>query len=239
MKKRNLASSGLAFLTGTAVLFLACARCDASALLQYQMGQLGPQTQDAINTAAGGDLTAGSGMFQFNYTSTLTLNGSIVPVLTLAPINGSTTLSLALANQSWFRFNLTVGSSVTDLDLTSLTLNAARGGAGIPRGYGVLVTTPTTSNEQVQGATDLTTARPNSVLQNIDLSGFTSLQNLTAGQVVTFEIPVYSPLSTSTLIFDDITVNGNVTLVPEPATASMLGLGTLAMLGFYRRRTTR
>ena len=239
MKQLNLASPCLALLTGAAVLFLATAHCDAATLLQYQMGTNSAQIQDPINTAAGSILTPGIGMSLFNTNSTLTLNGSVVPTMALAPINGSTTLSLALANQSWFTFNLTVGSSVTDLDLTSLTLNAARGGAGTPRGYGVLVTTPTTSNEQVQGATDLTTARPNSVLQNIDLSGFTSLQNLTAGQVVTFEIPVYSPLSTSTLIFDDITVNGNVTLVPEPTTASLLGLGTLAMLGFYRRRITR
>lgn len=124
-----------------------------------------------------------------------------------------------------------------DLDLTSLTFNAARGGAGTPRGYGLLVTTPTTLNEPLQGATDLTTARPNSVLQSIDLSGIGSLQNLVAGQVVTFEIPIYSPVSTSTLILDDLTVNGNVTVVPEPTIISLAGLGACALMVFLRRRT--
>jgi hypothetical protein len=237
MKTLHLANLNVLFLTAVAVAAIAIMRCDGATVLQYQMGQLGPQVQDPINGAAGGDLTAASGMSLFNYTSTLTLNGSVVPVLALAPINDSTNLTTALANQSWFTFNLTVGSGVGDLDLTSLTFNAARGGAGTPRGYGLLVTTPTTSNESVQGATDLTTARPNSVLQSIDLSGIGSLQNLVSGQVVTFEIPIYSPASSSTVIFDDLTVNGNLTVVPEPAVISLAALGAGALMVLLRRRT--
>jgi hypothetical protein len=240
MKLSNLAKLRRSLLTGVAVRFLACTHGHAATLLQYQMGTNSAQIQDAINTAAGGVLTPGIGMSLFNTNAlTQTLNGSVAPTLALAPINGSTTFALAVANQSWFTFNLTVGSGVADLDLTSLTFNSGRGGAGTPRGFGVFVTTPTTTDEAVQGATDLTTARPANIVQNIDLSLFTSLQNLTAGQVVSFKIPVYSLTSTSTLIFDDITVNGNLTLVPEPAAAGLIGLGAVVLLGFRRRQFAR
>jgi hypothetical protein len=202
-------------------------------ILQYQLGTNVAQIQNATNTAAGGILTPGLGMSLFNTNSTLTLNGSTVPVLAFAPVNDSTNLSTALANNAWFTFTLTVGSSVTDLDVTNLTFNAARGGAGTPRGYGVYVTTPTTTDELVRGATDLTTARPNSVLQIIDLSSVASLQNLIAGQLVTFKIPVYSPTNTSTLIFDDITVKGNVSPTPTPSNPPYVGAGQL----FFRVAT--
>lgn len=112
MKTVYLANLNVALLTGIAVVGVAIAPCNGATVLQYQMGQPGPQVQDAVNGAAGGDLTAASGISLFNYTSTLTLNGSVVPVLTLGPINDSTNLSTALANQSWFTFNLTVGSGV-------------------------------------------------------------------------------------------------------------------------------
>ena len=190
-------------------------------LLQYQMGQSAPQVQDATNTAAGGALTPGSGLNQFTTNSTLSftnLAGSTVPVLSLAPMDGCTNFVAALASNSWFTFTLTVGSGVTSLDITNLTFNAAKGGSsGGARGYGVYVTTPTTTNELVRGATDLATIRPTSAWQVVDLAGFASLQNLTAGQVVTFKIPTYTPSSGSTLILDDVTVNGVSTFGTIPS----------------------
>jgi hypothetical protein len=178
-------------------------------LVQYQMGQFGPQIQDATNTLAGGNLTNGSGLNLFNPNSTIAYTSS--PSLAITFSIASTNLSAALANQAWFTFALTVGSSVADLDLTSLTLNAARGGTGTPRGYAIFVTTPTTTDQQVQGATELTTQRFDwGPLQKIDLSSVASLQNLTASQAVTFKIPVYSPTTSSSLDFDSITLNGKV-----------------------------
>jgi len=203
-------------------------------ILQYQMGTNTAQIQNAITTAAGGILTPASGLASFNTNSTLTLNGSAIPVLSFAPINGCTNLSDAVASNAWFTFTFTVGSGVTDLDVTNLTFNAAKGGsAGTARGYGVYVTTPTTTDELVQDTTDLSTARPNSVLQIINLAGFASLQNLTAGQIATFKIPVYAPTSTSTLIFDDITLSGNVAPPPVPANPPYVGASQL----FFRVST--
>jgi hypothetical protein len=125
-------------------------------------------------------------------------------------VNLGADLGTAVANQAWITFTLTVGTNVTDLDLSSLTFDAARGGAGTPRGYGVYVTTPTTTDELVQGATDVTTVRPTWSPQTISLSGFPSLQNLTSGQVVTFKIPFYSNAAGNSLEFDNFTVRGTV-----------------------------
>lgn len=179
-------------------------------LLQYQMGQAGPQLQDAVT---GSDLTPGVGLSQFDlnfnqYNSSPALLANFVATTADVPA--------ALANNSWFSFELTVGTNVTDLDLTSLSFNAARGGTSTPRGYGVFVNTPTTTNQPVQGATLVNTVRPNWEPHFVNLTGVGSLQNLSAGQVVRFTLPLYSPSPISSLEFDDMTIRGVVTPRPVP-----------------------
>jgi len=121
---------------------------------------------------------------------------------------------------AWFMFTLT-NKTATALALTNMSFNVAKGGSSTGRGYGVLVTTPTTVDEEVRGSTEVPTVRPNWTAQTIDLSGFASLQNIAIGQTVTFKIAIYTPASTSSLEFDDITVSGNVSPgVPNPLTGA-------------------
>jgi hypothetical protein len=190
-------------------------------LLQYQMGAATPQVQNAQTTAAGGALTKGAGLNLFdtnaNPTSTTGSFYGSAPVLQVNFNAAQTTLTAALAASAWFTFTLTVGSAVSDLDLTALTLNVAKGGTSTPRGYAVYVTTPTTPFAAVQSATDVTSVRSDwGNLQTINLSATGGLQNLTAGQVVTFCVPVYSPATGSSLEFDDLTVRGNLTPLTLP-----------------------
>ena len=181
-------------------------------LVQYQMGTANAQIQDAVKTMAAGPLTAGAGVNLFNANANVTpvYTNPAPPQLQVTAVTDGADLATAVANQAWFTFTLTVGSGVTDLDLTSLTLNVGRGGTAAPRGFAVYVTTPTTTDEIVQVATDVPTARPTYTAFNISLTGLSSLQNLTAGQVVTFKIPFYAPAAGSSLEFDNITVNGDV-----------------------------
>jgi fibronectin-binding autotransporter adhesin len=186
-------------------------------LAQYRLGTGNAQIQDAGSLMAAGSLQFGSGVSLSNVTAILGYSSD--PVLQVTANILGADLATAFANQTWITLTLTVGTNVTDLDLTSLTFNAARGGAATPRGYGVYVTTPTTTDEPVQGTTDVATARPTWSLQNINLIGIASLQNLTAGQVVTFNIPFYAPAAASSLEFDDFTVRGNISPGPLPGYA--------------------
>lgn len=186
--------------------------------VQYQMGTTNAQVQDAVGLMAAGGLTQGPGLIGATWIpSAGTLGYSSGPVLQVS--STATDFATASANQAWFTFTLTVGSSVTDLDLTSLTFNGARGGGSTPRGYGIYVTTPTTTDELVQGATDFATQRPIWSPQNINLTGLASLQNLTAGQQITFKVAVYTPATGSSVEFDDITIKGNVSPGPLPTYA--------------------
>ena len=120
------------------------------------MGQYGPQIQDPIQTAAGGDLEPGAGVNLFDIEFSQYPSS---PALLVNFAASGANLVEAIANDRLFHFDLTVGSQVVDLDLTSLSFNAARGASSTPRGYGVLVTTPTTTDELVQAATDVEAVR--------------------------------------------------------------------------------
>jgi aryl-phospho-beta-D-glucosidase BglC (GH1 family) len=186
-------------------------------LVQYQMGQAGPQIQDATNGVAGGNLTAGSGATLCNVNATVSPNYASQPELQVGFSTAGTDLATAVANQTWFKFTLTAGQKVADLDLARLSFNAARGGTNAPRGFGVYVTTPTTTNELVQGATDVQAQRATWGTYSIDLTGISSLGNLTNGQAVTFKIPVYSPSTISSLDFDNLAIYGKSTFVGNRA----------------------
>jgi len=182
------------------------------------MGQADAQIQDAVKTMAAGPLTQGPGVSLFNANAAVTpvYTNPAPPQLQVTAINLGADLATAEANQTWFTFTNTVGSGVTDLDLTTLSFYVGRGGAATPRGFAVYVTTPTTTDELVQGATDVPTARPEYTLYNISLTGLSSLQNLTPGQQVVFKIVFYAPAAASSLEFDNISVLGNVSPgVPE------------------------
>jgi hypothetical protein len=184
-------------------------------LVQYQMGTTNAQIQDVGKTMAAGAFTPGIGV------ATYFPNALVTPAYAGAPtlqISGTgTDLATAFANQAWITFELTVGTNVTDLDLTSLAFNGARGGGATPRGYGLYVTTPTTTDELVGPSYAFVTARPTWDPQNINLTGFASLQNLTAGQVITFKLVVFMPVTGNSIELDDITVRGNVSPGVPPA----------------------
>ena len=214
----SVAESGIAAAAGTnstqhAVSTVRPAVGNNVTLVQYQMGSVNAQVQDAANLMAADSLTQGPGLATWIPSAT-TLGYSSGPVLQVS--SASVDFATAAANQAWFTFALTVGTDLTDLDLTGLSFNGARGGGSTPRGYGVLVTTPTTTDELVQGGTDFATVRPFWTAQNISLTGITSLQNLTAGQVITFKIAVYTPATASSVEFDDLTVTGNISPGPLP-----------------------
>ncbi len=201
----------------TAVLDLSGAGSGAGLVLaQYQMGSENAQIQDAENLVAAGPLTQGAGLNLFNVAANVSPNYGSAPVLQAGFPNAGPDLASALANEAWFTFSLTVGANVTDLDLTSLTFNGARGGGAAPRGYAVYVTTPTSTDEEVQGATNFATQRPTWSFETVNLSGLASLQNLTAGQVVTFKIPIFAPSPGQSVEFDDLTIMGNVSPGPLP-----------------------
>ncbi|HYG23044.1 MAG TPA: hypothetical protein VEH04_09700 [Verrucomicrobiae bacterium] len=181
-------------------------------LLRYELGQRHPHTA-VYQDGPGSDLTPGAGLalFDVNFSAYAS-----APSLQLNFKNTTPDIPTALSNESCFTFSFQTGSNVTDADLTSLSFNIARGGSSTPRGYAVYLTTPSTSNELVQLATAVNSVRPDWTPHYINLTGFSSLQNLSAGDTVVFKIVLYSPAAGSSLEFDDITLRGRVSPQPMP-----------------------
>ena len=217
-----------------AILMLGSARLtQAALLLQYNMGQAGPQVQ---NQVLGSNLTNGGSLTGFITNATLTPVYASAPVLQVNPSITATTAAAAYTANDYFFFTLTVGANILDLDLTSIDFQSARGGPSTPRGFGIRVDTPTTTDLLVRNSTDVGTARATFTDFTTDLSSITSLQNLTAGQVVRFEVAVYTPGTGSSLEFDNIVVNGNFTAVPEPGSVALAGCGLALAFCAWRKR---
>jgi hypothetical protein len=170
-------------------------------LLKYEMGGTVPTS--AAPGFTGGSLTKGSGLNLFEATSTMAYPS--LPSLAITHVVNTPTLADALGNNSWFTFTLTVGD---DINLDTLSLNAARGGSSTPRGFAVYAKVNAQAEERLQGATDCPTQRYTFTNFVIDLTGFSTLQGLAIGDVVTFKIAVYTPGTPYSIDFDNIIVEG-------------------------------
>ena len=71
-------------------------------------------------------------------------------------------------------------------------------------------------------------------LFSVDLSGNSAFANI--ADSVTFRIYIGTDTTSQNLGFDNLTVNGLVTPVPEPSSIAFLGLGGLSLLVASRRR---
>ncbi|MCX6902915.1 MAG: immunoglobulin domain-containing protein, partial [Verrucomicrobia bacterium] len=145
------------------------------------------------------------------------------PVLRVAPQNSTTTEVLAVANSCYFFFTLTASTNYT-INATNLTFNAARGGGGTPRGYGVRSSVDNFATDLATA--DLATQRNTWTPVSVTLgSAFTNLAT------VTFRIYVYSTGNGATVEFDDVKVNGTIngqTGPPpvQPVTLALYNFGT-------------
>ena len=159
-----------------------------------------------------------------------TPNYASQPVLRVDPDGSSSSLAQAITNNKYFVFSISPEDGYY-LDLLRLDFNAARGGAGAPRGWGLRSSADLFAT--TLGSSDIGTVRPNWTAYSVPLTAAYFDQVTDA---LTFRVYIYSPADGSTIEFDDITLVGEAFLeqaVPEPATLSLVALG---ILGLLRRR---
>jgi hypothetical protein len=151
------------------------------------------------------------------------------PVLRLEPGPGVTTAALAVANNTFFAFTVSANPGFV-LNLNNLTFDAGRGGETTPRGW-VL-------RSSVDGfASDIDTqlvptVRPDFTAFTVNLSG-AQFNDLSA---VTFRLYDFVPGGGQSLEFDNVTLNGTPSPVPEPHSLGLFGLGALGLVGYAWRR---
>ena len=139
----------------------------------------------------------------------------------------------SVSGNRYFQFTITPDSGY-QLDLTSLTFDVSRGGASTPRGW---VLRSSVDGFASDIATDtIPTVQPTLTAVSVGLGG-ASYQGLTGD--ITFRMYGYMPSQGPFigLNFDNLNLNGGVSLVPEPGElAAVAAAGLLAWAG-WRRRT--
>jgi len=253
MQRRSLLLAGLA---GAAVVSLP-SLAGAAMLVQYQFGTTGQETTaetspaySASTTAAGVSATAVSDPansigLEISSAATTPTNA---PFLRIDPQGNAADPNASVTGNKYFEFSI-LANALTDVDLSNLTLNVARGGGGTPRGFfirtsadnfastlAVTGTPALTANATASFGSDVNTARPAYTAVTADLSGasFQNIQNLPSS-TLTFHVYTYSPAAGSSVDFDDITINGTAAAVPEPATAGVALVGMVGLLARRRR----
>ncbi len=199
---------------------------------QFTSGSSASSDSEAITTTSGTSFGSGiSGGKAGVFNDRLEIDAVATTPVGPTGQNLDAQLGHALTNNQYFGFTVTIPATHT-VDLTLLTftystVDAFRFGMGAfsdktgfalaDRLDGLYVNTGTSSFNR-----------------SIDLTGMTSLQDLTN---TTVEFRFYtgdnSTASTREHRFDNIELTGDITVIPEPASALLGGLGLLALL---RRR---
>jgi hypothetical protein len=236
MPARSRARSAFALSIGLLVAGSLAPAARGAVIARYNFGSAGQETTVETSpafqpTVVGTGVTATpisdpAGTVGIEISSAATVPPG-APFLRVDPQGNSATAAAAVTNNKYFQFTVTPDPG-TELDLTSLTFDVARGGAGTPRGVVVRSSADNFAADLFQQ--DIGTARPTYTPVSIDLSG-PSFQDLTAASPLTFRVYSYSPAAGSSLDFDNIVLNG--TVVPEPAAA---GLALAAGFGLLVRR---
>jgi len=190
--------------------------------------------------------------------NTVSANVTVVGLTLGAGLNTSGTANTF--GGTGFTINATFETAVTNGDLVSFSLDAESGfllSVSSVSAYNIRrsVTGPTTGIWQYQigagGWQDIgtaitwgaTTTAGGNAQASIDLSGITSLQNVSSGNVIGMRIVSWGATSGAGTWFlnefqdgNDLVINGTVAAIPEPSTWALIGLGSAFVLWRIRRK---
>jgi hypothetical protein len=236
---------GLGRILATAVLALCgvlAAACSARAdvIVFYSLTSTGAGGFQPNSFAAGvsaSNITEQSALQ--NFATGHTANGLTGLNASPAPMTHPATVDAAFAANDTFSFTVTPPPGF-QFNLTSLTFNVVSGGtANFPpnqRGTGV--------RSSLTDGTDLSTSTPvDALLPVLERSPIVSLsspafQNITGP--VTFTFAVQTPNGNDTIVFNDITLNGTLTPIPEPASLGLwLSFGVAGAGSVWRKWRNR
>ncbi len=207
-------------LAGAAVV-LSTMSARAAVLAEYDLtgapGSLAAKATGAGLTASGISFTGSAGG-QFT---------GIPGVLVVNAAAGSTSAAAAVAGRSFFQITL-VPSAGHALKLGEFIFD----GAGASVGSGWTVRSSVDGYAADLGGADFASVYPVFSPHSVDLSG-AAFQGL-RGEV-SFRVYSYTPGSNPAGAYDNLRFDGDVLVVPEPATAVAVALGGL-VLGGRRRR---
>jgi hypothetical protein len=199
-----------------AMLFAAVPACLAQGVLaQYDLPSGTPLAPTTVNVTTASSITFGGFAAVWSEPSAGVLQDN--------PGFGVSSAPLAVATGDDATFTLT---STTPMDLTSLTFGGAYSQFSNPAGY-ALQTSVTGSS--IFSTASFATQSPTFTTQTISLTG-ASFQGLSS---ITFDIYGYVNNGGS-LQMSAFTVNGSV--VPEPNTLSLMGMGVIGMFKLISSR---
>lgn len=158
-----------------------------------------------------------------------TPNYASQPVLRVTP-SAATTQATAVSNNSYFQFSISAAAGNV-INLDELVFDAARGGSGT-RGFVLRSSVDGFTGDIL--AADVATQRPTFTNFIVPLTG-ASFDGLNA---VTFRLYIYTGGTGASLEFDNISINGAVVPVPEPAAVALFGVVLPAGLVMLARRRT-
>jgi hypothetical protein len=211
-----------------AVVFGGTARGDLLARYSFTDAVAGTLNRNATTVA----LNVASG----SITDSPTVNGNATSVLVRTTGVGYTTqpvLSAARANfnessvRSNVYFTFTVSPNAGyELDLSNITFNVAQGGGtALQRDYDVRSSVDGFATS-LTGIVPISSVRPTFSPVSINLAA-APFQNRTSP--LTFQFRVFTPTVSQNVDFDDITLNGSVTAVPEVSTLPVLAIAAVLM----------
>ncbi len=223
-------------------LILLCASLTAATSLRattiasYDFTGGSTASSDTETFTTAGSISSGAGVTPAFTSDRIEIGGDDTPYNYPASPNPSSledAMGPAISTNSYLSFTVTIGNDV-EADLTSIDFDYSSIN-GFDFGFGVFTDkTGFTVGDELAGVFGNEASSP-SLSGPVDLSGITSLQNLTDTSVeFRFYLMDRSGSNTRIHLFDNVSLEGNVSAIPETST-SLLGLLGLGLVLCRRR----